>query len=231
MNKLKKQQSVASSAQPLSGSSRHPSSPTTTAIYNGNQNAYTYRSGSTATTQPSIPSSSAIVMDLVPSKNIAEVWNAASSPASMKPRTYVEQYWAARALTAETMLTARASHQRELASLKFSEESKRSREIALLVRAHETRQDKLEKCVVALIACIMILAGLVTYMMMKSASHVSASASWWPSPSHFTIPILSPFTNVVEQETSVVGSKTVATIVVVLGGLAYAIFRHWFGQR
>lgn len=37
-----------------------------------------------------------------------------------------EQYWAARALTAETLLAARADHYRELRTVAYSEELKRS---------------------------------------------------------------------------------------------------------
>jgi uncharacterized membrane protein YidH (DUF202 family) len=67
-------------------------------------------------------------------------------------------------------------------------------------------------------------------------------------PAHFTIPIFSPFTSVVrtilflfsqlvfttrqvEHETSVIGSKTLAVFALILAGLAYFVFRHWFARR
>jgi len=42
------------------------------------------------------------------------------------PRTNVEQYWVARALKAETSLSARDTHQLEVQHLRDSEETKRS---------------------------------------------------------------------------------------------------------
>ncbi len=47
-------------------------------------------------------------------------------PDDVTPRSRVEQYWAARALTAEALLSARTEHHRELRTLSFGEELKRS---------------------------------------------------------------------------------------------------------
>lgn len=47
-----------------------------------------------------------------------------SSYEAPKPRSSVEQYWAARALTAETLLSARTSHQYELKSFSLMQETK-----------------------------------------------------------------------------------------------------------
>ena len=44
----------------------------------------------------------------------------------VQPRTGVEQYWAARALKAETSLSTRDTHQLEVQHLRDSEETKRS---------------------------------------------------------------------------------------------------------
>ena len=44
----------------------------------------------------------------------------------VQPRANVEQYWAARALKAETSLSARDTHQLEVQHLRDSEETKRS---------------------------------------------------------------------------------------------------------
>lgn len=43
----------------------------------------------------------------------------------MTPRNRVEQYWAARALTAETLLKARTEHHREIRALSYTEDMKR----------------------------------------------------------------------------------------------------------
>lgn len=45
---------------------------------------------------------------------------------SFHPQNPAEQYWAVRALKAETLLSARMAHHHELRSLSFSEETKRS---------------------------------------------------------------------------------------------------------
>ena len=47
-------------------------------------------------------------------------------PEYFRPQTSAEQYWAIRALKAETVLQARTVHHRELQSLSFSEQTKRS---------------------------------------------------------------------------------------------------------
>ena len=47
-------------------------------------------------------------------------------PEYLRPQTSAAQYWAIRALKAETILQARTVHHRELQSLGFSEQTKRS---------------------------------------------------------------------------------------------------------
>lgn len=49
-----------------------------------------------------------------------------SSPAKAKPVTPAEQYWAARALTAEALLSVKAAHHEEVRTLAMSEETRRS---------------------------------------------------------------------------------------------------------
>ena len=60
-----------------------------------------------------------------PSLATSAVQATMSFPASVKPTTPAEQYWAARALTAETLLSARLAHQGELLALSAAEEEKR----------------------------------------------------------------------------------------------------------
>ncbi|KAJ7076451.1 hypothetical protein B0H15DRAFT_955619 [Mycena belliarum] len=136
----------------------------------------------------------------------------------LQPRTGAEQYWAARALTAETLLAARVEHQRELRSLSFEAECKRAREL-------EARHAKLERLVVVLVGALMLL-----FLVLLNITHAGPTARGHKLPAHFTIPILSPFTSVVEHETSVIGSKTLAIFALVLAGLAYFMFRHWLAR-
>jgi len=96
-------------------------------------------------------------------------------------------------------------------------------------------------------SCIAILTGLLVYFASHSCSKPPASG--WGLASHFTIPILSPFTSVVscvslgiyltlnhplhqvEHETSVMGTKVVIATVMVLAGLAYALVRYWLTSK
>jgi hypothetical protein len=65
---------------------------------------------------------------------------------ALQPRTSAEQYWAARALTAETLLSARLEHHRELRSLSYAEETKRAvrdflfSDAYLILRGRESRR-------------------------------------------------------------------------------------------
>jgi len=100
-------------------------------------------------------------------------------------------------------------------------------------------------------AFIAILVGVVIYLAAHFTNHSlsmqKAQRPWWSaiSASHFTIPILSPFTSVVrfssyspsefrllnlgqvEHETSVIGTRIIATGMAIFACLAYAIFRYW----
>ncbi|KAJ7121018.1 hypothetical protein C8R44DRAFT_877329 [Mycena epipterygia] len=143
---------------------------------------------------------------------------------ALQPRTNTEQYWAARALSAETLLAARLEHQRELRSLSYEEENKRARELA----AHDARHAKLERLVLALLAMLLVVVLALLNLAHRDSSPVARGRK---VPAHFTIPILSPFTSVVEHETSVIGSKTLAVFAFVLAGLAYFVFRHWLARR
>ncbi|KIK97947.1 hypothetical protein PAXRUDRAFT_824413 [Paxillus rubicundulus Ve08.2h10] len=148
-----------------------------------------------------------------------------SAPLSAAPRTKVEQYWAARALVAETLLSARVQHQGELTGMRLAEEEKRATDIAALVYANDRRQNKLERFLVIIVACLVVLLGSVVYVMiiMITPAHTAKHKS---SPSHFTIPILSPFASVVEHETGVFGTKAVIIFVLVIGVVLYAALRR-----
>ncbi|KAF6756289.1 hypothetical protein DFP72DRAFT_282951 [Ephemerocybe angulata] len=143
-----------------------------------------------------------------------------------------EQLWATRALKAEALLAAHQDHHRELRSVTYSQDLKHSRELEKLMLQHQEKHAYLERLVTILAAVIVALVVVIIYLATHHTRHASKVQRHWLAglPSHFTIPILSPFTSVVEQETSVFGARTIAIITVVLGALAYMIFRHWFNS-
>ncbi|TDL27851.1 hypothetical protein BD410DRAFT_761047 [Rickenella mellea] len=148
-------------------------------------------------------------------------------PAIVQPRSPGETYWAVRALTAETLLAARREHYTELHELSRSEDVRRARELAAAKAASDVWHSKLEKIICSLLVTIISFSLAVTYLSISNSSRHPPQISRWSLPSHFTIPILSPFTSVTEHESSVVGFRVMAVGVVVLGLLAYALIRHW----
>ncbi|EAU89632.1 hypothetical protein CC1G_02521 [Coprinopsis cinerea okayama7 len=152
---------------------------------------------------------------------------------SLEPLTAKEQYWATRALQAEALLKVKDMHHREVKTMSYSQDMKRSREIQQLLKQHEAKHASLEKLVLILMATVIVLVLLIIYLAIHHARHASKVQKSWISglPSHFTIPILSPFTSVVEKETSVFGTKAIAIIVVVSGAVVFFTFRLWFQSR
>ncbi|THH12570.1 hypothetical protein EW146_g7571, partial [Bondarzewia mesenterica] len=138
------------------------------------------------------------------------------------PKSATEQYWAARALTAETLLSARMDHQREMKSIVSAEDEKKSKEMAALQRYHNETQKKMEYILIISISCILVLVSLIIYLLLDHAK-TKPTPSKWGMTSHFTIPILSPWTSVVENEASVLGAKTMIAFGMIAAGLAYAI--------
>ncbi|KAF7319315.1 hypothetical protein HMN09_00269100 [Mycena chlorophos] len=120
----------------------------------------------------------------------------ATTNEAVHPRTRVEQYWAARAFAAETTLLGY-----EHGEVRRAKDQER----------HDARHAKLERVVLILLVLVAtLLLGLLAlaFSHSRSPSHHAKS----PPAKHFTIPILSPFTSVIEHETSVVGSTTLAVI-------------------
>lgn len=136
-----------------------------------------------------------------------------------------EQYWAARALTAETLLSARLAHQSEMAQAIETAEEKRAREVYAIQQYHDERHTRLERLIVLLLTCLITFAAVVLYLLARSQNHTHSTR--WSMPSHFTIPILSPFASVVEHETSVVNVKLLTICVICFSVLTYAAFRYW----
>lgn len=173
-----------------------------------------------------IASASLAVERISTAKNTLEypktTWYSALAVA--KPRTSVEQYWAARALVAETVLTTRVQYQKEMTDVRLGKEEKQTNQLAALMRASEERQSRLEKFVVALLACFTLLFLALIYILLRDSPKSKGA-------SHFTIPILSPFTSVVEHETGIISARSVSFFILVVGILSYAIFRHWLSKK
>ncbi|KAI0049529.1 hypothetical protein FA95DRAFT_861012 [Auriscalpium vulgare] len=148
---------------------------------------------------------------------------------SALPRSQAEQYWAARALTAETLLVARKDYERELKSIAYAGDTKKASEIAALQATHDARQRRMEHLVMFCVFCITSLIGLVLYLLI-SQRHSKPPQSRWGVASHFTIPILSPFTSVVEHEASVLGARIIVPSIIILAGLAYILCRRYWPQ-
>ncbi|EIN09627.1 hypothetical protein PUNSTDRAFT_120050 [Punctularia strigosozonata HHB-11173 SS5] len=154
------------------------------------------------------------------------------SSAAVQPRSTAEQYWAARALTAETLLTAQAAHQRDMKAMTWSEDMKRTRDIAALHARNDARQQKLERVVVALVITVLSMACAIVYLLTYRQPAAQPKARFtFHFPSHFSIPVLSPFTSVVENETSAIGSKLLIAGFALLCLLAYAMFTQWISRR
>ncbi|KAJ3535018.1 hypothetical protein NMY22_g6679 [Coprinellus aureogranulatus] len=152
---------------------------------------------------------------LSPSKapNVVKFTDHGTNIAEMQPYSAREQLWATRALKAEALLAAQESHHRELKTMTMSQELKRARELERLLVHHQEKHAYLEKLVMVLAGVILILVLVIIYLATHMTRHASKAQRHWLSlPSHFTIPILSPFTSVVEQETSVFSARVIAII-------------------
>ncbi|KAI6015042.1 hypothetical protein F5J12DRAFT_514440 [Pisolithus orientalis] len=144
-------------------------------------------------------------------------------PRGMEPRTAVAQYWALRTMVTETVFSQYVRHQNELTQVRLAEEERRTKEITTLVHANEKRQHNLERLMMALVI-------FLAYMFW-STSTPNSSSEKRRSATHFTIPILSPFTSVVENETGVLGTKAVVVFVLALVLVAFFTLRRWFAPR
>jgi len=138
-----------------------------------------------------------------------------SAPLAAAPHTKVEQYWAARALVAETLLSARDRHQVDLAEMRRMEAEKREGDIRAILDANDQKQRGM------MVLCLVVLLGFMAPWLVMNADAKGKT-------SHFTIPILSPFASVVEHETGVFGTKAVVVFIVVIGFAMYAgLKRRW----
>ncbi|KAF8813145.1 hypothetical protein BYT27DRAFT_7085261 [Phlegmacium glaucopus] len=155
-----------------------------------------------------------------------------------KPLTAIEQYWATRALKAEALLAAQDNHRKEFKTMEHVQDMKREREMTMLARQYTEKQASWERLLTFLLCLITLLILLIVYLATHYTRHslrmqMNERKTWWSAvgASHFTIPILSPFTSVVEQETSVISPKLIGTVAAIAACLAYMVFRHWLANK
>ncbi|KIK06374.1 hypothetical protein K443DRAFT_674357 [Laccaria amethystina LaAM-08-1] len=155
------------------------------------------------TSSPPTPTTNLVARPLLSSSSttaLSKHSNLVPIPVEIQPLTASEQYWATRALKAEALLSAQESHHREVRSLGFSQDVKRYRELAILAQQHKEKHASMEKLVMLLTATLALLVLLVIYLATHYTHHslLLQQQHWLAGlPSHFTIPILSPFTSVV----------------------------------
>ncbi|KAF9492686.1 hypothetical protein BDN71DRAFT_1451163 [Pleurotus eryngii] len=142
-----------------------------------------------------------------------------------------EAYWASRAFMAESALAAQTSRQGALQYLSYKQEIQSAKNLATLGSENDAKHAMLERVVSLLIGCVILLVSVVIYLAVSTHRRSSKQASWLTLPSHFTIPILSPFTSVVEHETSMLSSRTIAMLVLSSACLLYFMFRLWLHRR
>ncbi|KAG6908944.1 hypothetical protein DXG01_002723 [Tephrocybe rancida] len=128
-----------------------------------------------------------------------------------------DEYWAKRAQAAEMQLQLALSASGDVQIHHVRHENAHT----ALGKQDQERLVRLEWLVVILLGFIAMLITLVVYL---SASHNPPRNT----PAHFTIPILSPFTSVVEHETSIIGSKTIALFLLIVAALSYLAIRIRF---
>ncbi|KAG1900123.1 uncharacterized protein F5891DRAFT_1034357 [Suillus fuscotomentosus] len=222
MNKLRKPKPPATIYSPPSSIQTARSD-----IHNNNQHlvSESVQSKPPVSRTMQIASASLAVERISTAKNTLEypktTWY--SAPAAAKPRTSV----------AETVLTTRVQYQKEMTDVRLGKEEKQT--LAALMRASEERQSRLEKFVVALLACFTLLFLALIYILLRDSPKSKGA-------SHFTIPILSPFTSVVsfvncrcevgiisngtitrfEHETGIISARSVSFFILVVGILSYA---------
>ncbi|KAI5116164.1 hypothetical protein M0805_005753 [Coniferiporia weirii] len=165
-------------------------------------------------------------------KSVAAAHNMGTSDAafatSLAPQTMSEQYWAVRALVAEVRLAEREENSADAFERAEREEHKRQLAVDAAHKFHEARVARLEKLVTGLISALVFIALVLLFRQHKHAEDKAAKAAFRP---HLTIPILSPFTSIVEKEDSTVSFRTTAVFVIVLGILSYALIRRWLHTR
>ncbi|KJA21389.1 hypothetical protein HYPSUDRAFT_67735 [Hypholoma sublateritium FD-334 SS-4] len=155
-----------------------------------------------------------------------------------QPMTAPEQYWATRALRAEALLEAHLTHKKEVQTVGEAHDVRREREIGALAKEYKEKHASLEGLLHFLFVLISILVLVIIYLTTHFTRHSllmqdKQQERWWSAigASHFTIPVLSPFTSVIEQETSAIGVRVIGTLAAITACLAYFAFRHWLAKQ
>ncbi|KLO06621.1 hypothetical protein SCHPADRAFT_1002256 [Schizopora paradoxa] len=119
--------------------------------------------------------------------------------------TVSELQWAVRAMTAEVKLSERERHHKEMTSMLM----------------------RMNYALLASVVAILLGMGILFGIGAQGNSTAQSKAAWRP---HFTIPILSPFTSIVEHEMSKVGFRTTAVFLIISGVVIYFLVKHRMGR-
>ncbi|KAI0708423.1 hypothetical protein C8Q76DRAFT_626778 [Earliella scabrosa] len=137
---------------------------------------------------------------------------------ALHPISTLEHYWTLRAARAELLLSAREGHKRELTAVYTSHEDRRSREITELNDRYAREYAHVTRMMWMVLIVLAMLIGLVAFLLIRYVPPaVATPASRRPGSVHFTIPVLSPFTSVIEHETSAVNVQLVAILLLAAG--------------
>ncbi|TBU26313.1 hypothetical protein BD311DRAFT_762984 [Dichomitus squalens] len=144
--------------------------------------------------------------------------------ALLHPVSAIEQYWAMRAERAEALLNAHERYKRELDDVSVSHEQRRSRELAELNARYARECAHVTRMVWICLGALTITVCVLFYVVFRYAPRVPSDPSR-SSAVHYTIPILSPFSSVIEHETSAVNVPLVAVLLIIMGLFGFLWFR------
>ncbi|KAI0767707.1 hypothetical protein C8Q74DRAFT_973469 [Fomes fomentarius] len=137
---------------------------------------------------------------------------------ALHPVSALEHYWALRAARAEILLGAHQVHAQQLAAAYATHEERRSRDLAEINERYAREYAHIRRMVWTILIAVAALIALVIFLLVRYIPPaVPPPSSRWPGPMHFTIPVLSPFTSVIEHETSAVNVQLVAVLLLAAG--------------
>ncbi|KAI8996652.1 hypothetical protein BD414DRAFT_434692 [Trametes punicea] len=149
---------------------------------------------------------------------------APQSQAMIEPVTVTEHHLAVRASRAEALLEAHTTHRKEIRTIATSLEERRSRDLAE-VNARFSEQFAKHEFMMWVILGLVAFVAMMLLVMLWRQCRPGNTPSHHVRPVHFTIPVLSPFTSVIENETSVVNVQLVALLLLSAGVFAFLWFR------
>lgn len=122
-------------------------------------------------------------------------------------------YWAGRALVAEMQVSERDRAQVQLEHAQ---------------RNHEERVSRLERFVIALTTMLAFIIIVLLFRNSASAGQTARGSAFRP---HLTIPLLSPFTTIVEHEMSNTSFRTTALLIIVGAFVVYQLVCRWLDKK